>query len=67
MRFMRNVRMKKTKYAITDKYGWTRYMESLKSDILIHFKKQIVNKMIEALPTTSEGSITIKRRKAFYF
>lgn len=35
--------------------------------MMSHAKKSLINKMIEALQTTGEGSVKILRRKAFYF
>lgn len=39
----------------------------IKNDMVTHAKKRLINKMIENLQGTGEGSVKIMRRKAFYF
>ena len=47
--------------------GWNKYVNMIKSEMMLHAKKKLINKMIDALQTTSEGQDKILRRKAFYF
>lgn len=52
---------------LQEKLGWNNYITMIKNEMLGHAKKRLITKMIDQLPTTGEGGVTIKRRKAFYF
>ena len=53
--------------SIQERAGWNRYIDMIKEQMFSHSKKKLINNMIDKLPTTGEGGVTIKRRKAFYF
>lgn len=39
----------------------------IKREMMVHIKRKIINTMINKLPVSGEGNVTIKRRRAFYF
>ena len=59
--------MGRNKMISFDKYGWHLYLKMIKREMISHYKRKTVNAMIDKLNTTSEGSVSIKRRKAFNF
>ena len=64
---MNSTAMGRHNMIFAQKYGWHLRMNILKREMMQYLKQRIINKMIEKLKTTSEGAVTIKRRKAFYF
>ncbi|TNV74890.1 hypothetical protein FGO68_gene13970 [Halteria grandinella] len=67
LRFMNTVTMKRLPKSIQEKYGWNQYVQLIKTEMLSHAKKKLINKMIESLKKTEEAQITVMRRKAFNF
>jgi hypothetical protein len=39
----------------------------VKTELMTHVKRIMINKLIDGLKATGEGALTVRRRKAFYF
>ena len=66
LRFMNVVSLRRMP-GLQEKVGWNRFMAMIKHDMISHAKSKLINKLIENLSSTSEGSVRVMRRKAFNF
>jgi hypothetical protein len=66
LRFMNTVTMKRMA-GLQEKFGWNQQVQMVKTELLSHAKKKLINKMIEGLKRKEESQVKVMRRKAFNF